>query len=208
MGFEDYSEKLTVMNDYNFIKALLESNRSIRRFDEDRAIYKSDLDKLIELTRYCASGRNMQPLRYIRVTDDDERKLLFPILAWAGYLEDWSGPVEGERPTAYLVQCLDTRYGKQCLCDDGLQLQAITLGARALGIGCCIIKSFNLPKLRELFHIDGSLLPLYVVALGYPVERVIIESTDGSADADIKYYRTPDGVHHVPKRPLEELILR
>lgn len=196
------------MNDYDFIKALLESNRSIRRFDEDRAIYKADLDKLIELTRYCASGRNVQPLRYIRVTDDNECKLLFPLLVWAGYLEDWAGPVEGERPSAYLVLCLDTRYGKQCLCDDGLQLQAITLGARALGIGCCIIKSFNLSKLRELFHIDDSLLPLYVVALGYPAERVIIESTNGSADADIKYYRTQDGVHHVPKRPLEELILR
>ncbi len=43
-----------------------------------------------------------------------------------------------------------------------------------------------------------------VIALGTPVERVVLE--DLAADRSIKYYRTPDGTHHVPKRSLDELI--
>lgn len=195
------------MTEFNIIERLLKEDRSVRRFDQKRIISEQTLLSLVSLTRYCASGRNMQPLRYKMIFTADECSGVFPLLAWAGYLQEWNGPEEGERPVAYLVQCLDTTYGKDCLCDDGLQLQAITLGARALGIGSCIIKAFNAPKLAEMLSLPEDMQPRYVLALGYPVEKVTIETTDGRHDADIKYFRTPDGVHHVPKRPLSELVI-
>ncbi len=194
-------------NKFESLRHLLELDRSVRRYDESREISIPTLERLIDLTRYCASGRNMQPLRYRMVVREDEKRELFPLLAWAGYLKDWNGPEEGERPAAYLVQFLDTRYGENCLCDDGLQLQAITLGACALGIGGCIIKAFNQPKVKNLLGLDDHLVPRYVLALGYPAETIEIEDMSGLPDADCKYYRTPDGVHHVPKRPLSELIV-
>lgn len=189
------------------LKTLLERDRSVRRFDNSRSIDTETLSRLVELTRYCASGRNLQPLKYLMINDPHDCEQMYPLMKWAGYLSDWDGPVPAERPTAYLVQCLDTDYGESLLCDDGLQLQAITLGAIALGIGGCIIKSFNAPKLKEIFGLDPNLEPRYVLALGYPVEEIVIEDTVGTKDADIKYYRTPDGVHHVPKRPLAELTV-
>ena len=196
------------MNDFTLLRQLLMADRSVRRFDEARRIPAEDILRIIELTRYCASGRNMQPLRYRVVTSVEQCAAVYPHLAWAGYLPDWDGPEAGERPAAYLVQCIDTRYGDTLLCDDGLQLQAMTLGATALGLGGCIIKSFNVAKIREALGIPEEMKPIYVLALGYPKEEVEIETTDGTPDADIKYYRTPDGVHHVPKRPLEELIIK
>ena len=42
--------------------------------------------------------------------------------------------------------------------------------------------------------------------LGVPVEHVILEEAD--SDASVKYYREPDGTHHVPKRRLADLILK
>lgn len=95
------------MTYFEIIKTLLKEDRSIRRFDTSRPIMPETLESLVELTRYCASGRNLQPLRYRIVCDPDERRSLFPLLAWAGYLPDWDGPEESERPAAYLVQCLD-----------------------------------------------------------------------------------------------------
>lgn len=195
------------MDKFEELQELLRADRSVRRFDESRRVCETDLRAIVELTRYCASGRNMQPLKYRIVCDPAECDAVFPMLAWAGYLADWAGPEMGERPVAYIVQCLDTQYGENLLCDDGLHLQAITLGATAKGIGACIIKSFNVAGVVEKLGLADGLKPLYVLALGYPVERVEIEDTDGSADADIKYYRTADGVHHVPKRPLSELLV-
>jgi hypothetical protein len=46
---------------------------------------------------------------------------------------------------------------------------------------------------------------LLIVALGLPVEKVVIEDIKGN---DFKYWRDQDNVHHVPKRTLEELIIK
>lgn len=195
------------MQQFEIVESLLRSDRSIRRFDESKPIDSETLKRLVGLTRFCASGRNLQPLKYRTVCSAEECDKVFPLLKWAGYLPDWDGPEKGERPTAYLVQCLDTRLTNNCLCDEGLQLQAITLGAAALGIGGCIIKSFNAPKLAEELGLPEWALPSYVLALGFPVEEVVIEDMKGT-DADaVKYYRSADRVHHVPKRPLSELLI-
>ena len=192
--------------DLEALRELLMNDRSVRRFDESRSIDTAILERLVELTRYCASGRNAQPLRYRMVTDKTECEALFGTLAWAGYYKDWDGPESGLRPTAYLVQCLDSELGPNCLCDDGLQLQAITLGATTLGIGACIIKAFNSPKVSELLNLPSRYVPRYVLALGYPAEEVRIVPL--GADGDFKYYRDADDRQCVPKRPTEELIVR
>lgn len=192
------------MDKFEILRLLLKEDRSIRRFDASRRLADGTLEKLIDLTRYCASGRNLQPLCYRLVSTPDDCDRLFPLLAWAGYLPDWDGPVETERPVAYLVQCLDTELAANCLCDDGLQLQAITLGARALGLGSCILKAFDLKKVADALAIDQRYQPRYVLALGYPIEKVEIEDMK---DGNVRYYRTPDAIHHVPKRPLSTLII-
>lgn len=186
------------------LRQLLQQDRSIRRFRQT-PIGRDTLLSLVELTRFCASGRNLQPLRYRLVTEPDECAGVYPALTWAGYYKDWDGPEEGRRPMAYLVQCLDTDLTEKLLCDDGLHLQTITLGATALGIGCCIIKAFNAPLLSEVLKLPGNMTPLYVLALGYPDEKAIV--TDLPADGSIIYYRDEAENQCVPKRSLESLII-
>ena len=194
-------------NKFDILLELLKRDRSYRRFDESFKIDLCTLKKLIGLTRYCSSGRNLQPLKYYIINEEEKCDSIFPLLKWAGYLTDWDGPEKGERPTAYLIQCLDTELTKNYLCDDGIQLQAITLGATALGMGCCIVKSFNSEKLKEILELRDNLIPLYVLAMGKPVEEVVIEDRKDDGEDSIKYYRTTDGIHHVPKRTLEELLI-
>lgn len=194
--------------EYESLRQLLISDRTVRRFQEDKGVSVTTLEKLIALTRFCHSGRNAQPLKYVLVTSEEEREKVYPLLKWAGYFRDWAGPEKGERPAAYIIQCLDTHFGKDCLCDDGLQLEAISLGMRTMGLAGCIIKAFNHEKLSEELGIDARFAPRYVFALGYPAEEVRIEEMSGSEDADFRYFRTEDGIHHVPKRPLNELIIK
>ena len=194
-------------NKYEIFKELLKSDRSYRRFNENHPVDREMLLRLVELTRYCASGRNLQPMKYYIVNDLETCDKIFPLLKWAVYLTDWDGPEKGERPTAYLIQCLDMSLTKNYLCDDGIQLQAITLGAVAEGLGCCIIKSFNTVKLKDVLNLADNLEPLYVIAIGKPIEKIVIEDMDSMDKRDIRYYRTADGIHRVPKRALEELII-
>lgn len=191
--------------EFEDFKKLLKSDRTIRRFINSKKIGIDRLQQLVELTRYCASGRNAQPLRYRIVADENECASVYPLLKWAGYYQDWDGPEPAERPAAYLIQCLDTSFGADPLCDDGLQLQAMTLGARTLGMGCCIIKAFNAPALAETLGIDPRFAPRYVLAIGFPAETP--ELTEIGPDGDFRYFRRPDGQHCVPKRPLADLII-
>lgn len=184
---------------------ILKKARTYRRFDQSVKLSADLLESWVGLCRYCPSGRNIQALKYAIVTNDETCRQLFPLLAWAGYLKEWNGPEEGERPSAYLVQLLDKNLAENCLCDDGLQLQTLVLAAAEAGYGACIIKSFKNVELRQLLQLPEHLQITYVLALGKPIEEVKIEDMK---EGDIRYWRTPDRVHHVPKRPTSELVWR
>ncbi len=191
--------------EFNIVRDLLIADRSVRRFKADIPVSTETLVQLIDLTRYCASGRNIQPLRYRLVNSGEEKDEIFPLLKWAGYYTDWDGPEPDQRPAAYIVQCTDTELTGDCMCDDGLNLQAITLGATALGLNACIIKAFNSPALSAALGIPKRYRPEYVVALGVADEKTAITRME---DNRYKYFRDETDTQCVPKRSIDELIIR
>lgn len=187
------------------IRDLILSNRSCRRFHENVAVERRTLEELVGLARLSPSAANRQPLKYILSCEPAKNARIFPHLAWAGYLKDWPGPAEGERPAACIVILGDTRISRDFGCDHGIAAQSILLGAREKGLAGCMIGLIERQKLREALAIPAPLEILLVIALGRPREQVVIEET--GPDGDIKYWRDGNGVHHVPKRPLGELIV-
>jgi nitroreductase len=147
----------------------------------------------------------LQPLKFILSNTDDKNELIFNTLSWAGYLKDWDGPEEGERPSAYIILLGDTDLAKSFQYDAGIASQSITLGAAELGLGACLIGSIKRDTLRNALAIPEKYEILLVIALGKPAEQVMIDEID--EDGEIKYWRDEKGVHHVPKRGLEEVIL-
>jgi hypothetical protein len=107
---------------------------------------------------------------------------------------------------AYIVILLDTEIAKSPGCDHGVAAQSIVLGAREKGIVACIIGSIHREKLIEALHIPPRYQILVIIALGIPRELVVLEEI--GPDGDIKYYRDANSVHHVPKRKLDDVILR
>jgi len=183
---------------------LVTKNRSYRRFVQGYAIARETLEKLVNLARLSASAANKQPLKYILSYEPPKNAAIFETLAWAAYLRDWKGPADGERPAAYIIVLNDTGVGSAyCHVDLGIACQSMLLGAVDMGLGGCILASVNRDRLRKELDIPEQFEVLAVVALGKPAEKVVVERAEG----DIKYWRDPDGVHHVPKRPLEEIII-
>jgi nitroreductase len=185
---------------------LVRKTRSYRRFHEEHDIAMATLEQLVDLARLAASGRNLQPLKYMACNDRDWNARIFPELGWAGYLKEWPGPIPGERPSAYLFVLGDQTLTREFGYDPGIACQNILLGATSLGLGGCIIGSVKRERLRELLGLPAHLELLLVIALGRPKEEVRIEPM--GAEGDVKYWRDAAGVHHVPKRGLAEVMVR
>jgi nitroreductase len=187
------------------IAELIKGNRSYRRFHQETPVSRETLLELVNLARLSASAANLQPLKYFLSWEPEINAVIFSCLAWAAYLKDWPGPAEGERPAAYLVILGDTEISKNFGCDHGIAAQSILLGAREKGLGGCLLGSIQRDRLRELLQIPDHLEILLVLALGRPQETVVLEEV--GPEGRIKYWRDEAGVHHVPKRRLEDIIL-
>lgn len=184
---------------------LVRQCRSYRQFDETYPIDRKTLWDLVTLAQYSPTGANLQPIKFWLSNSPKMNEMIFPQLAWAGALEDWDGPEEGERPSAYIIILCDTEIRKHSGVDHGIAAQSIMLGASERGLGGCMIGSIKREILRKTLNIPEQFEILLVLAFGKPVEIVVTEPL--GIDDDISYYRDEDDIHHVPKRSLEELII-
>lgn len=187
------------------ITDLILQNRSCRRFHQDRFVSMETLRELVDLARLSASAANRQPLRFILSADPETNEKIFPCLTWAAYLKDWPGPAEGERPAAYIVILGDTEITADFWSDDGIAGWSILLGAREKGLAGCFIGAINKDRLRQTLAIDPKYKIMLVIALGEPAETAVIDPV--GPDGGIRYWRDENGVHHVPKRSINDIII-
>lgn len=184
-------------------KDLVKKNRSYRRFYED-PIEVETLREFVDCARLTASGANKQPLKYVLSCDKQMNAAIFDNLMWAGYLSDWPGPVEGERPSAYILIVADKEIGPGNI-DHGIAAQTILLAATEQELGGCILANVRRPDLMKLLELPEQYEILLVLALGKPKEAVVIDEI--APGESIKYWRDENAVHHVPKRALDDIII-
>jgi len=185
---------------------LIQETRTYRRFYEDRTVTADQLRTLVRYASLAPSGANRMPLKYIASTDSAVNSIIFANVTWAAYLPEWGGPKEGERPAAYLIMLRDTEISKTTATDEGIQAEAIMLGAVSMGLGGCIMGAVKRPELAAALHITAPYEIALVLALGIPKEKVIIEKI--ANDGSVKYWHDSANVNHVPKRSVEELLLK
>ncbi len=186
------------------VAELLKKSRSVRRFHEDQSLARQTLVDLVALARLCPSAANRQPLKFIVAAEPDERARVFPHLRWAGAL-DWPGPDKGERPTGYIVILGDKEVHPTFDVDPGIVAQSMLLAAAEQGLGGCMFGSIDRKGLRRDLNIPKRFEIVLVVALGVPAETVVLE--DMKDPKAINYWRDENDIHHVPKRPLEEILV-
>jgi nitroreductase len=187
------------------LKNLVLKTRSYRRFKGTFPVPYTLLENLVDLARLSASGANRQPLKYLLYNSPQDCERIYPSVLWAAYLKDWDGPDPSERPTAYIIILGDKSISETFGVDHGIAAQSIMLGASEAGIGGCMIASIRRDKLRSELKIPGKFEILLILALGKVVENVVIDEIQ---DGDVKYWRDSNEIHHVPKRRLDELIIK
>ncbi len=189
------------------LKELVIKNRSYRRFDENFIISENDLIEMIDTARFTPSTVNSQALKFMIVNEKEKCSRVFEALSWAGLLKEWKGPQEGEKPSAYIIILCDLAIGKNKMFDDGIAAQTIMLSAVEKGLGGCILGAINRERLAENLCIDTEKYSIdLVLALGKPNEEIKLVNLPESGST--AYYRDENGNHYVPKRSLEELIIK
>ncbi len=187
---------------------LVAAARSVRSFDASSPITREAMESLVKTASLSPSARNDQPLKYRISSDRDEVEALLGMTRWAGYITDVVLPPEGRGPTGFITICHDLSVcprSEFSTMDAGIAASVINLAACEKGFGACMLGSFNRDELPKLLGLSENLVPVLVIALGAPAEYPILCSVK---DGDTKYFRDDAGLHFVPKRSLEEIIIK
>ena len=190
------------------IKDLIKRNRSVRGYDNSRDVTIEELREMVDCARLSASSVNMQPLKYILVNTVDGKARVLKQVSFAAKLSTLKLPHRGSEPMAYIVICQDEQISKSetgFLRDVGIVAQSITLAATELGLGACMLGYFSPDKLRQALDLSENLKPLLVISLGKSVEDIRIVEIEEGESTD--YYRDEAGIHYVPKRKLDDVII-
>lgn len=183
------------------VESAIIGRRSIRRFKQI-PIPLEFLKKLVNAARLAPSGANLQPLEYIVINDQKLCDKIFPALRWAGYIKPEWKPDKEERPTAYIVILVKKGISQFSDIDVGLAAENIMILAYSYGIGSCMLGNIDRDFLRDILNIPPEYHIHSVIALGFPAEKSVAEDAEDS----IRYWRDKDGVMHVPKRKLENIL--
>lgn len=189
------------------LKDLVYTCRTYRRFYEDVRITEEELKDLVNLGRMTAFSGNFQTMKFAIYHTRENGEKIFPNLIWAAALPEWDGPVEGERPSAYILILSDLTMGPKRAIEAGITAQTMMLGAVEKGYGGCMLGSVQRAKLAEALGIDQERYAIeLVLALGKPKEEVKVVPV--GEDGDTKYYRDENQVHYVPKKRLEDVLYK
>jgi len=185
--------------------------RSIRRF-KDAPVAYAILERCVNAARLAPTAINSQLCEYIVV--DDERLLLQVLEAvsvWAGVPRPKDGWSSERRPKAYIVTLINTELALELGTSKrdadysiALAVENMVLVAQEHRLGSCVLTSINRKKLRRVLKIPDRYEIAILLALGFPDESPVVEVATGS----IERWIDGNGVLHVPKRRLEDILHR
>ncbi|MBU1635982.1 nitroreductase family protein [bacterium] len=181
---------------------LIKSRRSIRQFKQ-KEIPQDILINCVDAARIAPSAANLQPLEYILVTDKEQVDYLFPLLRWAAYINPKGDPKPGQHPTAYLIVLLNENHGEKWKFHDvGAAVENFMLAALSYGLGSCWLASVDRNLIRSFYRIPEEYTIDSVIALGYPAEEPLLETSDET----VQYWQDSDDRLHVPKRSIGKIL--
>lgn len=181
------------------------NRRTIRKFTREK-LDNGDILRLIDCARMAAFGANMQPLKFAAITEPETLEAMFASTKWAAYLPD-GAPSESERPTAYIAVLGDKEIKPNGMFETeaGAAVTNMMLAAEEAGIASCWLGAIDRAALSSLLKLPEKYSLVYLLALGYPAqESKAVEMKDG----DVKYFVDENGVVNVPKRALDEVIVK
>ena len=154
--------------------AELALKRQSCRHYTNEAVSKVDIMKCLEAARLAPSSCNSQPWNFVVVTSDDKRGKLAELVQIVG-ANKFSASVPAmivlcEEESPNLMPAVLKKWGCKHFAqgDMGAAAAYITLQASDLGLGTCIMGTFNEEDVKNLLDIPSEQTVRTIIALGHP----------------------------------------
>lgn len=161
--------------------------RSVRRF-ERKPLKDGQLEKLVEAARWAPSAGNMQPWRFVVVTDDETKRQLAA--------DSYGQMFVAEAPLVIGVLVLPEesalRYGDRgrrlySIQDTAAAVQNILLTAYEMGLGSCWVGAFDDGAVAKTLECGPEEIPVALVPVGWPAGKG--RSSRRGLDEVVRYIR-------------------
>ena len=197
------SQRTVVRRNNPSLDTLLRKNRSHRAFDTSYTVAMRQLETIVAVNPKLPSGRNAQTLRFKRLDAQSGGEDFCRYLHLGGYLPELHLPAPGTEPKAFIIICSTEPESPIVDIDLGISLQSMALKAVEIGLNALIVKAFNKKEIKEALGLPSD--PLAVLAIGKGTETIALDEVP--AGSDLRYYRDADGIHHVPKITVSDLLI-
>jgi nitroreductase len=185
------------------LDTLLRRNRSHRAYDTSYTVAMRQLETIVSVNTKLPSGLNAQTLRFRLLDAAGGGDTFCRLLHLGGFLPELHLPAPGTEPQAFIIVCSTGPESPVVDIDLGISLQSMALKAVEIGLNALIVRAFNRQEVKGVLGLP--LEPLAVLAVGKGIETIVLDEVP--AGSDLRYYRSADGSHHVPKLRQEDLIL-
>ena len=138
---------------------IIKSRRSVRSF-QNTPVEEDKIIQLIDCARLAPSARNLQPWKFVVVTDQETLDTLSKLLDTGRFIS--------EATLCIAVFCQDTKYFLEDGCAATMN---ILLAAESLGLGTCWIagdKKDYREAVQKLLGAPESCRLVSLIAAGYP----------------------------------------
>lgn len=197
------SRRTVVRRNNPSLDTLLRKNRSHRAFDTSYTVAMRQLETIVAVNPKLPSGRNAQTLRFKLLDAQSGGEDFCRYLHLGGYLPELHLPAPGTEPKAFIIICSTEPESPIVDIDLGISLQSMALKAVEIGLNALIVKAFNKKEIKEALGLPSD--PLAVLAIGKGTETIALDEVP--AGSDLRYYRDADGIHHVPKITVSDLLI-
>ena len=201
------------MKESETILDIIKKRRSVRHFD-CRSLPDEKMEQILEAGRWAPSGADVQPWRFIVVTQKETLKAIAELCHYEMFRSRHVGEAG-----AVVVICAETDAGSPTyMIDCAIAGTNMTLMATALGIGSCWIGAFEEPALRSILCIPENLKIIALIAFGYEVGKASIpprlplsvivhnEAYDAASEPDIITKKSSSGPLSVTGKLLRVLF--
>jgi len=140
---------------------VLKERRSVRRYKE-KEVPENVIMDIIDCARFAPTAINIQPWKFVVITDASERKRIAGVADYGKFIAD--------APVCIAVFCEDTKYYLE---DGSAATTYVLLAAKAYGLGSCWVAGDKKPyaeKIRIMLNMPQGYKLVSLIPIGYPEE--------------------------------------